>query len=67
MTDLVKIVYNNKETLTNKTLRLKDWVLETPETLQTFIGELNSLMDLLEVLKMDVIDMKTYKEKEGRE
>jgi len=67
MSDLVKIVYLNKDSLTNKTLRLKDWVLETPQTLQRFIGELNSLMDLLEVLKMDVIDMKMYKEKEGSE
>ena len=60
--NLIEITYKNREDLISKELILGLWVSETPESLQEFIGELNSLMDLLEVLKMNVIDMKKYKE-----
>ena len=65
--NLIEITYKNREAIFTKALTLGQWVDETPETLQEFIGKLNSLMDLLEVLKMDVIDMKNYKEKQGSE
>ena len=60
--NLIEITYKNREDLISKELILGLWASETPESLQEFIGELNSLMDLLEVLKMNVIDMKKYKE-----
>ena len=65
--NLIEITYKNREEMFTKELILGMWVNETPESLQEFIEKLNSLMDLLEVLKTNVIDMKNYKEKEGAE
>ena len=65
--NLIEITYKNREEIFTKELTLGMWVNETPESLHDFIEKLNSLMDLLEVLKMNVIDMKNYKEKEGSE
>ena len=65
--NLIEITYKNRETIFTKELIISQWKDETPESLQEFIGKLNSLIDLLEVLKLNVIDMKAYKEKEGSE
>jgi len=61
--NIIEITYKNREEIFTKELIIGEWVDETPESLQKFIESLNSLMDLLEVLKMNVIDMKEYKER----
>ena len=62
-----QITYRNKESFIDEVLSLYHWKYETPASLKEFLENLDTLLDKLEVLKMNVEDMLAFKEKEGSE
>ena len=53
----IQIEYINRADLINKELSIDEWGYETSESLQSKLETLNTLLDLFEVLKLDIIDM----------
>lgn len=62
-----QITYRNKESFIDEVLTLYHWKYETPASLKEFLKNLDTLLDKLEVLKMNVEDMISFKEKEEAE